>query len=81
MFTKDAVTRCTWEEAQKLAEKSDRFLVLGGPGGRLATVSADRDLSSSPCRDWAVLFKVNRPLTPSLRDAAVGGALRHYELA
>lgn len=64
-----------------LASQSDRFLVLGGPGGRLATVSADRNLAASPCRDWPVLFKVNRPLTPALRDAALGGALRHYELA
>lgn len=63
-----------------LASQSGRFLVLGGPGGRLATVSADRNLAGSPCRDWPVLFKVNRPLTPALRDAALGGALRHYEL-
>lgn len=64
-----------------LASHSDRFLVLGGPGGRLATVSAARNLAGSPCRRWPVLFKVNRPLTPALRDAALGAALHHYELA
>ena len=58
-----------------------RFLVLGGPGGYLATARPDVDLADPRWRRWCVLFKVNRPLTPALRTAALGAALRHYELA
>lgn len=57
-----------------------RFLVLGGPGGYLATARPDTDLTDSRWRRWVVLFKVNRPMTPALRDAALGAALRHFEV-
>lgn len=57
-----------------------RFLVLGGPGGYLATARPDVDLDDPRWRRWCVLFKVNRPLTPALRSAALEGALRAYEV-
>jgi hypothetical protein len=62
---------------------SRRFLVLGGPGGRLNCLAPGdpglTDLYRPP--RWVVLFAVNRPLTHALADVAKGEALRCYELA
>jgi hypothetical protein len=58
-----------------------RFLVLGGPGGYLATAPAGCDLSDPRWKRWQVLFTVNRPLTTELRQAALAAALRDFEVA
>ena len=58
-----------------------RFLVIGGPGGYLATVRAGYDLSDARWNRWRVLFAVNRALTTETRDAALGAALRCFEVA
>lgn len=58
-----------------------RFLVLGGPGGYLATAPAGAHLSDARWTRWQVLFSVNRPMTTQTRDAALGAALRCFDVA
>ena len=59
---------------------SGRWLVLGGPGGYLATTSAEGRGRGSHTDRWPVLISVRRPMTPELRQQALGWVLRHYEL-
>jgi hypothetical protein len=58
---------------------SGRFLVLGGPRGHLSCRPAGCPMITDRYRRWTVLLTVNRPLTPSLAEAAKDAALRRYE--
>lgn len=63
-----------------------RFVVLGGPGGRLAAVPVGADclscegVSYGYLSRWQRLFTVNRPMNERLAQAATEAALRRFEL-
>lgn len=57
-----------------------RFVVLGGPGGYLSCRPAGCPLIADRYKRWLVLFKVNRPLTLELGNAAKDAVFRRFEL-
>jgi hypothetical protein len=58
-----------------------RFVVIGGPGGRLSCRPVGRPMLTDRYRRWQLLVRVNRPLTPARVDAAQRAALRLYTVA
>lgn len=58
-----------------------RFVVLGGPGGRLSCRPVGCPMIGDRYRRWQVLFHVNRPLTTERVAAAQRAALRIYTVA
>lgn len=65
---------CRWSMP---AESSRRFLVLGGPGGRLAVVPAGRQ-HDTRWQKWTVLISVHRQLTRDLSRASLDWAFRTF---
>jgi len=55
-----------------------RFLLLEGPGGYLSCLPAGDPRLYDYYKNWVVLMKVNRPLSPRLVDAAQMCAVRTF---
>lgn len=55
-----------------------RCVLLGGPGGYLTCLPAGDARLRDRYRNWQVLMRINRPLSPGLADAAKGWAMRTF---
>jgi len=56
-----------------------RFLLLGGPGDYLTCLPAGDPRLHDRYRQWVVLMKINRPLSPQLVHEAEMWAVRTFE--
>lgn len=57
-----------------------RFEVLGGPGGMLTCLPIGDSRRTDRYRRWRTLARVNRPITPQLREALYGWVLTTHEV-